>query len=385
MLKMPETRSPGSRYFTLIALSALALCPSATAQPRPADLLIYYSFPSTINGAATIADAAAEFGVYDYVVIGDGLQDGPGDPLPHPDHANTVQIINHPNAAGTLFFGYIDLGVITNNHPLSEIERRVDAWQAMGIDGIFLDDFGYDYGVTRARQNAAVDYIHAQGLPVFANGWWPDDLFGDQVNASNPGGLATSLGASDLYLYESHQVTEGTIVPESTWQAKANLLLAYQRALGFAVLSNTTIDAGGAYDQAKFHYAWHTAAIYGHAATAWGEFEYSAATSLAPFRARPVENLGTIYKSGIAKNGSLYTRKTERGTIFVDAGAQTAGFIPDPDADGDGVADTYDLCPGTAPGLQVHPNGVPVGDLDCNCAVDLLDFAIFQANAGQGA
>ena len=69
--------------------------PALADEARPGELLIYYAYPSMINGAATIDDAAAEFGLYDVAVIGDGLQDGPGDPNPHPDHANTVAIIAH--------------------------------------------------------------------------------------------------------------------------------------------------------------------------------------------------------------------------------------------------------------------------------------------------
>jgi hypothetical protein len=34
---------------------------------------------------------------------------------------------------------------------------------------VMLDDFGYDFGVSRARQNSAVDYAHAQWLAVIAN------------------------------------------------------------------------------------------------------------------------------------------------------------------------------------------------------------------------
>ena len=369
-----------ARRLTLAAILIAAGAGSAAANIRPADLLIYYSYPSTINGAATIAEAATEFGAYDIAILGDGLQDGPGDPQPHADHQNTIQIMAHPAAANTLFFGYIDLGVTTYNLSLAEIERRIDAWKAMGIDGIFLDDFGYDYGVNRARQNAAVDLVHAAGLPVFANGWSPDDCFGSQVNANNPTGLPTHLGAGDYFLSESYQIIEGDYDTESNWQNKANDLLNYQRQLSFEVLSNTTPDALGTYDETKWHYAWYSAALYGHLATCWGEYLYSAISSEAPFRARPAESIGTIYKSGIARNGSLYTRRTERGTIFVNAATHTAGFIADPDADGDGVADFYDHCPDTPAGVAVQPNGVPVGDFDCNCRVDLRDFAIMQVN-----
>ncbi len=353
---------------------------TVSAQVAPGDLLIYYSFPSAINGTANIASAAAEFGAYDIAIIGDGLQDGPGDPNPHPDHQNTIQIIAHPSTTDTLFFGYIDLGVTTDNHSITEIQRRVDAWQSMGIDGIFLDDFGYDYGTTRLRQNAAVDYIHSNGLPVCANGWVPSDVFGSQFHPNNPASTPTSLGNADYYLSESHQVAESEWATESDWQNKANALLVYQSQLGFRILSITTTDSLGAYEEDKFFYAWYSAALYAHTATGWGEFLFSAPTSLAPYRTRPAETLGAVHKTGIAKNGSLYTRTTERGTFFVNASTHAVGFTPAPDGDGDGVADLYDVCSETQAGAQVMPNGSPLGDFDCNCIVDLKDFAIMQSN-----
>ena len=48
---------------------------------RLGELLIYYGFPSLINGAGgVVATAAADFGQYDHVVLGAGLEDpGHGD------------------------------------------------------------------------------------------------------------------------------------------------------------------------------------------------------------------------------------------------------------------------------------------------------------------
>ena len=110
------------------AVVVVAGCVSAasTTQPltAPGALLIYYGWPSVINGSTTVAGAAAELGRYDLVVLGDGV-----DKPEHPDHAKTRQILRHPAAAGTTFFGYVDLGVSTQNLKIAAVFAAIEGWQ----------------------------------------------------------------------------------------------------------------------------------------------------------------------------------------------------------------------------------------------------------------
>ena len=48
------------------------------------------------------------------------------------------------------------------------------------------------------------------------------------------------------------------------------------------------------------------------------------------------------------------------------------------DDDGDGVDNTIDVCCQTPPNVPVDANGRPYGDIDLDCDVDQLDFAMFQ-------
>lgn len=50
------------------------------------------------------------------------------------------------------------------------------------------------------------------------------------------------------------------------------------------------------------------------------------------------------------------------------------------DTDGDGVEDHLDACCNTPVGSSVDEHGRPIGDLDLDCDVDLVDFAMFQNN-----
>lgn len=309
-----------------VSLLILTLIASASlAGVAPGSLLIYYGWPSGINGAFAVTAAAAEFAAYDDVVLGDGLE-----LATHPDHANTVAIIAQVHAtATTRVFGYIDLGVSTQNFTLAEIGLRVDAWQATGADGVFFDDFGYDFQVTRARQNAAVALAHARGLPVVANGWNPDDVFGAAIDpVANPDGAPTALGAGDFYLSESFQVAIGEYQDEAAWFAKAEAVAAYRAQLGFDVLAVTTNDAANAYDAAKFAYAWYSALLCGYASVGWGEHLFAATTGVAPYRERPAAAPGSGFLSGIFAESPVYRRATDQGWVIIDAASHSGDFTP---------------------------------------------------------
>lgn len=288
----------------------------------PGTLLIYYGWPSMINGSASVSDASIEFGRYDYAVLGAGLEEAS-----HGDHSAAVQIMNDPDNSSTVFFGYVDLGVTTSNFSIADIKIKIDEWKVSGADGIFLDDFGYDYGVTRSRQNEAVSYAHSAGLAVVANAWNPDDAFGNEIDSSwNPAGVSTELGSGDYYLAESSQIEDGGYQSGSDWFSKVNRIKVFRDLIGFHVLSVTTNDAADVYDSDKFFYSWYSALLAGYTAAGWGEFDFSSDDNYAPYRARPGINPGRSFSGWITDESPLYHRDTNSGRIWINTVAHTCGF-----------------------------------------------------------
>jgi hypothetical protein len=296
---------------------------------RPKTLLIYYGYPSQINNAGTLDEAATELGRYDYLVLGDGLE------LPtHEDHQKTAAILKTKALLKSTVFGYIYLGVNHDNQSvpaltMQEIRERISLWRDMGVGGIFLDEFGFDYGFdsqqTRLRQNEAVDAAHALKLPVIANAWALDDAFGavDEMESVLP---PHHLTKGDFYLYESHQWKEGKYETRDNWRVKAEKLEKYSLESGFKIMSVTTELAGNPYQERAFHYSWFSALLYNHEATAWGEADFSSETSQAPFRARPQVEPGNVFKGGVTISGNSFSRKTDMGEVVVDAGKHTYNF-----------------------------------------------------------
>lgn len=175
-------------------------------------VLLYYGYPIAINGVWSVEGAVNIYRNYDVVVLGDEYQSSD-----HPEHESTAAIIQRllEVAPNTRIVGYVPIGMVPDsldsNLPMEELKARVDEWTAMGVHGIFLDEFGYDYYVTRERQNEIVNYCHELGKFVFANSWSVKYCFGSEPMVldwldnfePNPNSIEPVLNENDYYLYEN--------------------------------------------------------------------------------------------------------------------------------------------------------------------------------------
>ena len=196
--------------------------------------VIYYASPISVNGTFDEEEAAQVFSRFDVIVFGDGLAD-----TGHGDYASTLAIISrikelHPKVE---IFGYVDLGVSTNNHSIPTMEGMVDDWDTAGATGIFLDDAGYDFQTSRDRQNSMIDYVHGLGMNVFINAWNQDDLCSSDVDATyNPSGTATTLNDQDYVLLESWVINTNAYTNDyatmSDIKTRADNAVAYRESIG---------------------------------------------------------------------------------------------------------------------------------------------------------
>lgn len=290
----------------------------------PRKLAIYYGYPSLINGAGgNLTTATDVFNDYGVLVFGNGLQDSG-----HPDHANTKIIIGNlktlPN--NTVVYGYIPITL-----SIPEIKQRVDAWAEMGVGGIFVDQAGYDFGVSRQRQNEIVDYVHGKGLSVFINAWNPDDVFSPVFNSMyNPTSETTHLGNNDIYLLESFQIIGGEYQYPADWVIRSDKALAYKNQYGTRIATITTVSAAKPdFDQKKFDYAWWSTLLYGFDAMGWGELNFSALDSKLPFRTRPDPGeIGSAFISPVIHHPPIHRRTTTAVVIEVNTDTHTGRAIP---------------------------------------------------------
>ena len=263
----------------------------------PRRLAIYYGYPSLVNDASGDLDrAAAVFSEYDVVMLGDGLEfsaDQPGPRGEHPEHAFTKRLIERLAAAPrhTTVYGYVDLGS-TQSLITAEIERRVDLWAHIGALGVLFDEAGYDFGVTRERQNAAVAAAHRRGLRACLNAFRTDDVFNaapaplNDAGGGNPNGLATIISERDMVLLESFAIRDG--VPEDLGSVATRVRTALQGRVRFGTRVACVATSGPREDGGPLaQYGWWVASACGLDAYGWGMPNFSAVTSRLPWIRRP--------------------------------------------------------------------------------------------------
>jgi hypothetical protein len=150
---------------------------AAEGVPALNPLLVYYGYPIAYKGLWSVNAVAAEIAAnFKYWVVGHTYEDPA-----HEEYASTVAIVRAVRAAGVKVYGYIPLGTNIYNYSVAQIGTKTDNWMTIGVDGIFLDEYGFDYGVSRQRQIDVVNMIHAKGLPICANAWVFEEFVADTL------------------------------------------------------------------------------------------------------------------------------------------------------------------------------------------------------------
>lgn len=306
-------------YTIMLALNSGA--ESITPQ-SPEHLLVFYAWPSTINGSGgNINSAISHFERYDLIILGRGLEKPT-----HPDHAKTKQIIEGVKSGNSAIqiFGYINLGTLTASTSLTdeELTQTIDEWKALGATGIFGDEFGFDFGVSRQRQNLFVDHAHSNGLNVMANSWLIEDALDPEM------GVETRLSSEegDYIMLESFFMSDNaSLADDFDFQLeRAKKAYTYSRTKGIKVAALARIsisDYNANSDQTdRFAQAWHAAAMFGFDAFQLTQSNFSALTSEVFYFGNPLESLGSSWKDKdwVREVGTgRIERSTMSKTIFI--------------------------------------------------------------------
>ncbi len=319
-----------------VVVSTLLLAGAAPGRPAPLRLAIYYGYPSLVNGAAgDLAVALSQMARYDVLVLGDGLEfaTDEGGHAGHEEYVFTTRLVRQLSRTPRQpsIFGYIDLGR-TQGLPAADILDRIDRWAEMGVEGVFLDEAGYDFGVTRARQNMAVRAAHARNLRVCFNAYRPEDVFGlaavpiNDAGGGNPEGASPLLSERDALLLESFALSNGDAEPIARLERRVDEAIVGRRRFGSQIFAVATGDD----EPALAHYGWWLASVFGLDAYGWSAPGYGAIASRLDV-VQPPDAEATLGHARFADPAPRFTsggwrRRTTAGTIVVDAGTRRGGL-----------------------------------------------------------
>lgn len=281
----------------------------------PGYLCIYYGYPSLVNGAnGNLSQATAHFSKYGLIVLGERLWSTP-------DKDNSKTIIGNLKLQAKLLFGYVNLGVTgsgVRNLSLTDLEREILEWKAMGVQGIFFDTAGYDYGVTRARQNSAIALCRKHRLRVFMNAWNPDDVLA---------GSDCRLTSQDFFLLESFFVGNDQYMGFEAAKAKADKCQQYRASRGvrMACVMSGGVPLSATYNQSndKFNLAWVASAMYNFDFFQATDINYSASDNVLRYFPNISTSYGRRFVEQVrAESPTVFARNTESWTLKI-SGAGT--------------------------------------------------------------
>ena len=116
---------------TRIFIFSIGLVLAVNALPAvtvPKYLAVYYGWPSSVqNSQGDWTKALDWFMQFDSIVFADALLNSS-----HLDYNKTIFIITNLRASQKKVFGYVDLGVTTQNLSVTKMKTSVDTWYGMG-------------------------------------------------------------------------------------------------------------------------------------------------------------------------------------------------------------------------------------------------------------
>ena len=184
---------------------------------KPIDMAcLFYGDPAKINNSATADDAVKIYSEYDIVIFNGNIEEPT-----HRYHSNAAYICSKLKEINPSIkiFGYIhshDPSIADNGSTqpfltIDVVNDKIQKWKNLiGATGIFLDAFGYDYSVSRARQRELVSAVKSHGMNVIVNSWMPDYVFSNKNFVmsggfqANPELLPSLVDENDYYIFENH-------------------------------------------------------------------------------------------------------------------------------------------------------------------------------------
>lgn len=305
---------------------------------KPDNLLIYYGWLNSYNSAQNQWNnekVAQDLAKADILVLGDGIQNPS-----HGDYSNTSVIIPRVIALNPdiKVFGYV-----TINQDLSTFKTKAKQWDDLNVQGIFLDEAGYDYGKKREEFNERVAFVNSldSACICFANAWNLDHILGtandtNYPNATyNPNGVESLLTEGDYVLLESFSVntdaytSNSGYAPKSDWIARGEKAQTVKDEFGVNIATVGIVNIGNQNEQGMFDFSYRSTLVFGFEANGVSDSSYGASSAKGKvYTPTTIADLGNaeISVELDASDNDVYLCYGERVKVSIDhsTGAQTS-------------------------------------------------------------
>lgn len=266
------------------------------AHARPNTLLFYYGYLNSFNSAVNQwnnENVAMDMAKYDVCVFGDGVQDPS-----HPDYSNTQVILARLKVLKPFIKIY---GYVSSNQTISDFETKVNQWDTLQIDGIFMDEAGYDFGVSRDTLNSQIVHVRSKDYAdrCFVNSWNMDHVIGIAEDVSypnvtyNPSLHASLLDSRDIYLLESFAVNTTAYsgndgyATQSDVSIRGEKAIAHRDTFGIQLATLGVIDDDSVTGQQLFDFSYHSSLLFACDYEGTSSTNYGASTAAINFWKRP--------------------------------------------------------------------------------------------------
>lgn len=300
---------------------------------RPKDLLVYYgwlnSFNSGVNGWNN-EKVAQDMAKCCLLVFGDGIQSSG-----HGDYANTQVIVPRVKALNCCseIFGYV-----TVDQAFGDFTSKVNEWETLQIDGIFMDEAGYDYGRTRAEFNQRVNYVHdmTYANKCFANSWNTDHILGVTNDPNfpdstfNDSSVESNLTAYDWILLESFPVNTTAFSGNdgyesaSDWAVRGVKAQSLRATYGNNFASVNIINNDNADNTALSEFSFISSMMFSLEGFGTSDTAYGAGSARVNYYPRPdVTQMGVVYNLNCSvqvdvDDTSVYHRYVQNAKMSLD-------------------------------------------------------------------
>lgn len=310
-------------------------------KPQPKSLLIYYGYPNSFNSASNgwnNENVAIDMAHYDVVILGNGV----ANPV-HPDYSNTQTITARLK---TIKPDMIIFGYVTANQSLANFQTAVNEWDTLQVHGIFIDEAGYDFGVSRDDLNARIQHVRSKTYAVISmvNSWNMDHIIGTENDPSypnttyNPDLHASLLDDRDYYLLESFVVNTTSYsgndgyATGSDFYIRGNKAIDHSVEYGIKLASVNMINNDNSSGQDLANFSYRAAVAYGLELEGTSDTNYGASSSqvhLWPLSGpQHVGRTSSIVVANNLVDSDVYFRVGTRARVSLDfsTGAQTSSI-----------------------------------------------------------